>query len=84
MIVEQMVENVRSKEDFINFIQELSNDFKSNIKSWENRSVDNYLEAIADWVEGMDNYYINMNKPVPQNIHWKVLADIFMAAKMYE
>ncbi|MBS0425349.1 MAG: hypothetical protein JSR71_13250 [Proteobacteria bacterium] len=84
MAVEQMVENVRLKEDFINFIQELSNDFKKNINSWENRSVDSYLEAVADWVEGMDNYYINMNKPVPQNINWKVLADIFMAAKMYE
>lgn len=84
MAVEHMVENLRSKEDFINFILELSNDFKKNIKSWENRSVDSYLEAVADWVEGMDNYYINVNKPVPQNINWKVLADIFMAAKMYE
>jgi hypothetical protein len=41
------------------------------------------LEGIAIWTEDMDGYYHN-NKPIPENIEWKVFANILIAAKMYE
>jgi hypothetical protein len=42
------------------------------------------LEGIAIWTEDMDGYYHNNNKPIPENIEWKVFANILIAAKMYE
>lgn len=59
--------------------------FKTNGNNWENKTLDTYLEAIADWTEGdIENYYLNTKQEIPKNINWKVLADILMAATMYE
>jgi hypothetical protein len=32
----------------------------------------------------MDGYYQNNNIPIPENIDWKVFANILIGAKMYE
>jgi hypothetical protein len=39
---------------------------------------------MASWMEDMDGFYENMNKPCPDNTSWSVLADILMAARIYE
>lgn len=77
-------ENLSTKEDFISFLQMLIQDFKKNPDEWENKSLESYLEAAASWVEDMEGYYQNNNLPIPQNINWKVFANILIAAKMYE
>jgi hypothetical protein len=59
-------------------------DLKNNPVYWENRNLESYLEAIADWTEDMEGYYQNTNQPIPNNINWKVFADILIAASMYE
>ena len=53
-------------------------------KDWENKTIPQFLEAIASWTEDMEGYYINNRLPIPININWKVIAEILMAAKMYE
>jgi hypothetical protein len=42
------------------------------------------LEALAAWVEDMDGYYLNQGKAVPEKPDWKHVADMLMAAKLYE
>jgi hypothetical protein len=32
----------------------------------------------------MEGYYQNNKMPIPENINWKVFANILVAAKMYE
>lgn len=78
------IETIRTKEDFVGFLELLAQDFRSNPHEWENKSLESYLEAAASWTEDMDGYYRNYNLPVPENVNWKVFADILMAAKMYE
>ena len=53
-------------------------------KQWEKQSLEAYLEAIKRWVEDMEGYYINSNLAIPDNISWKIFADILAAVKMYE
>ena len=65
------------------FVKALSNDLRENPATWENGSLDRFLEAIAAWVKDMDGYYASQRKLVPDP-DWKVVADILMAAKMYE
>ena len=76
--------SVRSREDFVAFVKALSKDLRDNPASWENGNLERYLEALGAWVEGMDGYYLNQGKPVPQQPDWKVAADMLLAAKMYE
>jgi len=75
---------IRSREDFVEFIKALTKDLRENPASWENATLDRFLEALGAWVEDMDGYYLNKGKPVPQQPDWKVAADMLMAAKTYE
>lgn len=80
----EQIQNIRSKEDFIKFIGDLIVDLKTNPNNWENKTLGDYLEALQSWTEDMEGYYINNNLPVPENVSWKIFADILMAATMYE
>jgi hypothetical protein len=75
---------IRSREDFVAFVRALRKDLHDNPDSWENRSLDGFLEALAAWVEDMDGYYINHGKPVPERPDWKVAGDMLMGGRLYE
>jgi hypothetical protein len=62
----------------------LVSNLKNNPGEWENKTLPDYLESMASWTEDMDGYYQNMGLPMPENINWKVFANILVAAKMYE
>ena len=79
-----IIKNINDKKDFLEFMQLLINDLKTNSHEWENESLESFLEAIMHWTEDMEGYYQNTNQPIPNNINWKVFADILIAAKMYE
>jgi hypothetical protein len=80
----QTINEIKGKEDFINFVELLLSNLKNNPKEWTNKSLPQYLEGISSWTEDMEGYYQNNNLPVPENVNWKVFADILIAAKMYE
>ncbi|MPS66737.1 MAG: hypothetical protein DI622_09565 [Chryseobacterium sp.] len=82
--IETVIQNVKKKEDFIEFMDLLLNDFRNNGENWENKSLENYLEAIQSWTEDMDGYYLNNNLPIPNNVNWKVFCEILVAARIYE
>lgn len=79
-----MIENVKSKEDFISFINRLSKDNQINNDEWENKDILSYLEGVSSWVEDMDGYYKNMKLDVPINIDWRFIATLFYVGKIYE
>jgi len=78
------VQKIQTREDFISFLRSLKKDYLENLKSWENKDIGAFLEAMASWMEDMDGFYINQRLPVPKNPDWKVFADILMGGKLYE
>jgi hypothetical protein len=82
--LEQKVEKIKSKEDFIEFVETLIKSLKEAPGEWENKTLEDYLLGIQSWTEDMEGYYINNNLPIPEGVNWKVFADILIAAKMYE
>jgi hypothetical protein len=78
------VNNVSSKEDFTKFLGALLADLQSDRSAWENNTLEEYLGGIESWTKDMDGYYINMGKPTPENVNWRVFAEILTAATMYE
>ncbi|WP_293953335.1 MULTISPECIES: DUF7660 family protein [unclassified Sphingobacterium] len=78
------INEIKSKEDFVNFVELLVSNLKSNPEEWTNKSLPEYLESISSWTEDMEGYYQNNDMPIPENINWKVFANILIAAKMYE
>lgn len=70
------IENIRSKEELISFINKLKNDFLTNKTEWENIYLEDFLEAIKSWIEDTDS--------LPSNPNWNTIAKILMAGKFYE
>ena len=81
---ENIIKSISSKNDFLHFLDALNEDLRNNASSWENITLPDYLEALQRWTEDMEGYYINTGVPVPDNVNWKVFADILYAAKIYE
>jgi len=77
-------DSISSRGDFVEFVKALGKDLQNDPTSWENATLERFLEAVAAWVEDMDGYYLNQGRPVPVQPDWKVMGDILMAAKMYE
>lgn len=80
----EKVELIENREDFVAFVEDLINDLQSHDSVWENSSLDRYLASLAAWVVDMDGYYKNHNKDIPEQVPWKVFAEILLAAKYYE
>ncbi len=75
---------IRTKQEFVSFVYDLSQSYKSDPKSWENKDLGTFLEALAAWTDDMEGYYINHKQPVPTQPDWQTIADMLQAAKVYE
>lgn len=75
---------INTKENFIQFLEFLSSNARNNMSEWENKDLPSYIESMASWVEDMEGYYLNQNLSVPENVNWTFIADILMAARVYE
>jgi hypothetical protein len=80
----EQVNRIKSREEFVLFVQNLSDDLKERTEEWENPDLESYLDAIAAWTADMDGYYANRGHVLPEPIEWKILGEILMAAKYYE
>lgn len=83
MLLEQL-ENIKTREELSDFVLALVKDFKNSKNSWENDDLASFLEAISAWIRDMNGFYRNQEKELPDNIHWKIFAEILFAAKSYE
>jgi hypothetical protein len=75
---------IKSKEDLAGFVEALREDLLRNPDSWENPTLESYLDAMAAWIRSMDNYRRNIGEQPSEIPTWEVFADILSAAKIYE
>jgi hypothetical protein len=75
---------INTKNDFLSFVHELSQDYYHNPDAWENKDLGSFLEALAAWVEDMEGYYLSQDQAVPERPNWQMVANMLAAAKIYE
>ena len=80
----EILKNIKTKKDFIDFINILFNDINENPEEWEDKSVNSYLESMQSWVENMEGYYNNTKQEIPQDINWNFIATLLYVGKIYE
>ena len=71
------VDEIKSKEDFILFLERLSNDFEVKSQDWENQNLISFFESMKGWVEDVEDSHLEGNL-------WTVMSKIILAAKYYE
>ncbi|GAB2876299.1 hypothetical protein ACCI51_13695 [Microbulbifer echini] len=82
--LDESLQKIGSKSDFSEFVMDILDDYKENASNWENTDLESFLEAMAAWSKDMDGYYINLGRDVPQDVPWKIFAEIIYAARIYE
>jgi len=60
---QEKIKEIKTTEEFVSFVNNLSKDFHDNPKSWENNNLGAFLEALAAWVEDMEGYYVIAPSP---------------------
>lgn len=84
----EFVEDISSKEEFLEFLRLLNQNLLSN--EWQNNSLSSYLEGVESWVDDMEGYFLNMRdyssleKIRSNQLDWRIIAKILLAATMYE
>lgn len=74
------VYEVNNRDDLVKFIGKLVCDLKYNSETWENTSIENYLEAMQSWLDDIESLEKNTNT----SNAWELVAMILLASKMYE
>jgi hypothetical protein len=80
----KILKNIKTKNDFIEFINVLIDDINKNPEEWEDKSVASYLESIQSWIEDMEGYYHNTGQETPRDINWNFIATLLYVGKIYE
>ena len=76
---------VTDRQTFIKFLDLLHKDFLENHKSWENKTLPDFLEALSTYTKDIQGYYDNMKLNVnADKPNWQTFADIFKGATLYE
>ena len=78
------VESVRNRQDLARFVGSLANDARTSLDTWENPTLDAYLEALSAWINDMPGYFHNRRKETPDEPSWSLIAAMLYAAKIYE
>jgi hypothetical protein len=84
MDLDAEVDRIASRRDLTDFIEKLRDDLQKNPDDWENPSLERFLEAMAAWVEAMDQCYRNQGLEFSEDQSWKTFATILLAARTYE
>jgi hypothetical protein len=84
MKLHERIDGISTKADLVEFIAALEDDLRENSGSWENASLEEFLAALGRWLEDSDGYYQNQGREVPASPSWRDVAEMLIAAKMYE
>ena len=77
--------HLATRDDFLELLTLLCADFNNNSCQWENATLERYLQAMHAWLADCGGYYAKQDVHVDlDNPSWQVLADILLAARVYE
>ncbi len=80
----ELVEKIKSKNDLIELLHALCDDLRVAPEDWENPTLERYLYALAGWLEDSDAVYRNQGREIPVNPSWRNIAEMLIAATVYE
>ena len=84
MNLEDQVNTISSRKDFVVFVRALSDSLRSSPNDWENTDLERFLDALAAWVQDMDGVFKNRGESPPHTPDWKLVGEMLLAASIYE
>lgn len=84
MTLSERARAVRTREDLVAFIEALDADYAGNGSTWTNTDLASFLGGMSGWSQDMKGFYENRGEDLASLSPWRVLADILVAARIYE
>ncbi|AKF92333.1 DUF7660 family protein [Brevibacillus laterosporus] len=84
MDIQDVLEKVETKDDFIKFVYSLMKDLKENPNDWANTSLEDYFFGIARWVDDMKGLTIDPEEDSSEDYDWSLAATILFVGSRYE
>ena len=76
---------ITNRKDFVEFLKLLHKYYTSKPQSWENNTLESFLEALSAYAEDIPESYKNTKQDRnPEIADWQVFADILRGAIVYE
>ncbi len=80
---------VTDRKSFIEFLKLFHADLKLNPENWENKTLDDFLEAMTRYSGDIEGYYANKNETTGGHTNadlasWRTFADILRGTRIYE
>jgi hypothetical protein len=82
--LQTQAEGVKSREDFVNFVEALLEDLQQSPNDWGHVTLEGFLGVLADSARVLDRIYANESKLLPSHVDWSVFAEVLMAARVRE
>ena len=71
--------------EFIEFLKEFREDLITNKSKWENKTLEDFLEAMESYAEDVQGFYDNMKMDIDANVPtWENFMTIMKGASIYE
>ena len=86
MSIEDMARQIQSKGDFDEFLELLIMDVQSEeFQQWENKTIEDFLNGLKGFTHDIAGYYRNLGEEFDPNLpNWRTVADLLLAARVYE
>ena len=81
MDIEKIADNVKSKEDFIKFLNAFIDNYIHDKENWENPELGRYMEAMERYLTDFTDQSLEKIDFTPS---WSLFARIMIAASIYE
>jgi len=80
----QFAESVKSRGDFIEFVELLNRDYRASREDWQNVNLETFLEGLGSFARDMGGYYKNRGETVDIDVvTWRLAAQMLLAATIY-
>jgi len=77
--------NIQSRNDLVEYISSLVTELETGSVEWENNTLASYLESLSAYLKDIDGFYSNMDIDADPDIcTWRLIADVFAGARVYE
>lgn len=76
---------VNDRQSFAQFLQLLLEEYQDNKAEWENKTLEDFLEAMSRYAEDIQGNYNNVRDGISADVPaWSTFADIMRGAVVYE
>jgi hypothetical protein len=80
----RIADRLRTRDDLRVFLEKIADSLLEDPEAWENDTLERFLRAWAAWLGDMDGYFLNPCIPAPEAPSWQFIAQMILAARVYE